>query len=266
MNQEFINTFRDYQRFDNWFLGFNPLSKLNMFFALGLTAMIVKDWRYGFSLCLFYCLLAIIIGKSKSFFKTFGVLVVLFGLFTLIIRQFSVHGSIVLFSVFGLFNVTYEALINGLDMASSLLGFSGALVLFFITTEMRDLMHSLEKHGVSHTASYVILASFQTMKDLKKNMDTIFESQKARGIETEGNIKVRIKAFFPVLGPLILGAISSTEEKSIAMDARAFSAKCKHTFLRELKPVPAYEKAVVVLIDIFFAAVLGFKLYTMFVK
>jgi len=103
------------------------------------------------------------------------------------------------------------------------------------------------------------------MKDLKKNMETIMESQKARGIETEGGIVIRVKAFFPILGPLILGAISGTEEKSIAMDARAFSAKCQHTFLRELKPVPVYEKIIVLLVNLFFAASVGFKIYTIFI-
>lgn len=264
MNQDFINSFRDYQRFDNWFLGLNPVSKLNMFFALGLTAMIARQWVFGFSLCLCYCIFAPAIGKGKAFFKPFAVVTVLFGVFIILLRQLSVHGETVLFSAFGLFNVTLEALIIGLDMASSLMGFSGAIILFFLTTEMQDLMLSLEKRGVSHTASYVILASFQTMIDLKKNMNTILESQKARGIETEGNLSVRIKAFFPVLGPLILSAISSTEEKSIAMDARAFSAKCKHTFLRELRPVPASEIILVVLIDIVFVAVVGYKLYLTF--
>jgi energy-coupling factor transporter transmembrane protein EcfT len=266
MNQDFINSFRDYQRFDNWFLSFNPISKLNIFFALGLAAMIAKQWVFGFVLCLFYCVFAAVIGKAKTFYKTFSLLALLFGVFIIILRQFSVHGETILFSVFGLFNVTQEALIIGLDMASSLLGFSGAIVLFFLTTEMQDLMLSLEKKGVSHTASYVVLASFQTMIDLKKCMDTIFESQKARGIETEGNIRVRIKAFFPVLGPLVLGAISSTEEKSIAMDARAFSAKCKHTFLRELRPIPIYEKIVISMADLLLVAVIVYRLYTLFVK
>ena len=125
-------------------------------------------------------------------------------------------------------------------------------------------MYSLEKKGASHEISYIVLASFQTIIDLKKNTSMIMESQKARGIETEGNIKNRIKAFFPILGPLVLGAISNTEEKAIAMDARAFSLKCNHTFLRELRPVPVYEKVIVILTDVFFLAIIGYKLYTMF--
>jgi energy-coupling factor transporter transmembrane protein EcfT len=127
-------------------------------------------------------------------------------------------------------------------------------------------MYSLEKKGVSHTVSYIMLASFQTIKDLKKTTNTIMESQKARGIETEGSVKNRMKAFFPVLGPLILGAISGTEEKLIAMDARAFSVECPHSFLRELRPVPFYEKIITAVVDIFALAAVAYKIFTVFAK
>ena len=43
--------------------------------------------------------------------------------------------------------------------------------------------------------------------------------------------------------------ISSTEEKSIAMDARAFSAPVSHTFLSELPPAGRREKGIVYLFD-----------------
>lgn len=264
MDKKFINSFREYQTFDNWFLAFHPLSKLNILFALGLSTMVLHVWQYGFALCIGYCLLAFLIGKGMKFLKPFSVIVLIFGFFTLIIRQFSVEGTTVLVSLFGVLPITKEALINGLNTASYLLGFSGAIILFFLTTEMRDLMYALEQKGVSHEVSYIVLASFQTITDLKKSTNVIMESQKARGIETEGSIVNRVKAFFPILGPLVLGAISSTEEKSIAMDARAFSVKCNHTFLRELRPVPFYEKLIVIVIDILFILTIVLKLYQMF--
>jgi energy-coupling factor transporter transmembrane protein EcfT len=260
MGREFAERFLEYQRFDNRFINLDPLSKMNILFALGLSGLIVREWLFGFSICLFLVVLSIVIGRGKQFLKLFAVLCVLFGVFIMAIRLFSVKGVTVLFSVFGLFDITEEALLAGLNIASSMLSFSGTIVLFFIVTEIRDLMYSLEKKGVSHSVSYIILASFQTIKDLKKNTATIMDSQKARGIETEGNVFNRIKAFFPILGPLMLGAISGTEEKLIAMDARAFSARRKNTFLRELRPVPGYEKIIVFLVDLFVLLSITYKI------
>ena len=98
--------------------------------------------------------------------------------------------------------------------------------------------------------SFVILSAFQSISDLGVNAKVIMESQKARGIETEGNVIRRIKAYIPVMGPLVLNAISSVEEKSIAMDARAFSAAGTHTYLLELPKVKGGEKALVAVVDI----------------
>jgi energy-coupling factor transporter transmembrane protein EcfT len=234
---------------------------MNILFALGFSGLVVREWQFGFSICMALIFLSICIGKGKPFLKLFSVLLVLFGVFIMVIRLFSVKGEIVLFSFFGLFNVTEEALFAGLNIASSMLSFSAAIVLFFIVTEIRDLMYALEKKGISHSVSYIILASFQTIKDLKKNTNTIMESQKARGIETEGNVLNRMKAFFPILGPLMLGAISGTEEKLIAMDARAFSVQRKNTFLRELRLVPLYEKIIVFIVDLFVVLSILFKVF-----
>ena len=39
----------------------------------------------------------------------------------------------------------------------------------------------------------------------------------------------RIKAFVPMLGPLVLSSIQQTEERVLALESRAFSAKGKKT-------------------------------------
>ena len=80
------------------------------------------------------------------------------------------------------------------------------------------------------------------------------DSQKARGIETDGNLIRRAKAYIPVMGPLVLNAITSVEEKSIAMDARAFSAPVEHSFLWDLPKPGMTEKKLVVLVDAWFIA------------
>jgi energy-coupling factor transporter transmembrane protein EcfT len=125
---------------------------------------------------------------------------------------------------------------------------------------MKDLMYALEKKGMSHVASYITLSSFQSIADLGENAKVIMESQKARGIETEGNVFKRMKAYIPVMGPLVLNAITSTEEKTIAMDARAFSAKVEHSFLCDLKPVPVWEKLLVAIFDAAFLALVVWRI------
>jgi len=243
MDTDFINSFRSYQKTGNFWLDLNPLTRLNICLAFAFSALIMMDYRYGIPLCLLICVVAALSGKFVEFIKLFGRLTLIIVVFVTIIRQIGMRtGNVTPFiNVFG-WQWYLESFIAGWNTITFILGFSGSLLLFFTTTPMRDIMYSLEQKGVSHETSYIMLASMQNIVDLKQASVTILDSQKSRGIETDGNVLVRARAFFPTLGPLLLGAIASTEEKLIAMDARAFSVKRKHTFLRELAPASSQEK------------------------
>ncbi len=243
MDTDFINRFRSYQKTGNFWLDLNPLTKLNICLAFAFSALIMLDYRYGIPLCLLCCVMAALSGKFKEFFSLYGRICLIIIVFVTVIRQIGMRtGNVTPFiNILG-WQWYLESFIAGWNTITFILGFSGCLIFFFATTPMRDLMYAFEQMGVSHETSFIMLASMQNIIDLKKASVTILESQKSRGIETDGNILVRAKAFFPTLGPLLLAAIASTEEKAIALDARAFSVKRKHTFLRELAPAGRAEK------------------------
>jgi energy-coupling factor transport system permease protein len=243
MDTEFINSFRSYQKTGNFWLDLNPVTKLHICLAFAFSALIMLNYNYGIPLCLACCLVAALSGKFKEFFQLYGKLIIIIIVFVTVIRQIGMRtGNVTPFiNIFG-WQWYLESFVVGWNTITFILGFSGSLILFFSTTPMHELMYAFEQRGMSHENSYIMLASMQNIIDLKQAAVTILESQKSRGIETEGNVFVRAKAFFPTLGPLLLGAFTSTEEKLIAMDARAFSVKRKHTFLRELAPASTNQK------------------------
>ncbi|MBR0451247.1 MAG: energy-coupling factor transporter transmembrane protein EcfT [Oscillospiraceae bacterium] len=244
MDKEFINSYNDYVDNGNAWFNLNPLSKLCICLCIGLTAVVVRRWQYGFSLCLLYCIAALLIGIFPRFIKNYFAISIILFFLTIIVRQFSMKEPdfTPFINVFG-WQWYKEPFIAALNIVSYIMGCSGALLIFFQTTEMRDIMLALENRGVTHVASYIMLSSMQSVIDMRKSAETILESQKARGIETDGNIMVRMKAFFPILGPILLSAMSGTEEKAIAMDARAFSHEGGHTYLRVLRPISKVEYA-----------------------
>lgn len=244
MDMDFVNSFKRYYKVGNFWCDLYPMTKLIICLSVALSTIVVADWRYGFAWCLFYFIFAALAGQGKKFAKVFLVLFLIIGVFLTIIREIGMRtGNVtVMFSIFG-WKWYLESFITAMNINSYMLGFAGGVLLFFETTPMRDLMYAFERLGVSHETSFIMLSSMQNIIDLKQTSVTILESQKSRGIETDGNIIVRAKAFFPTIGPLMLGAFSSTEEKSIAMDARAFSVDRKHTFIRELEPMRPFEKA-----------------------
>ncbi len=88
---------------------------------------------------------------------------------------------------------------------------------------------------MNHKAAYVFTSSLQMIDILSDNSKTIMNAQRARGVETEGNVLVRAKAFFPTLVPLVLGAVISSEEKVLTLESRGFSVQGKKTYLFNLE-------------------------------
>ena len=51
----------------------------------------------------------------------------------------------------------------------------------------------------------------------------ISESQRARGLDTEGSVWARLRATLPLVGPVVLSSLTDVEERSLALESRAFS-------------------------------------------
>ncbi|MEG2164762.1 MAG: energy-coupling factor transporter transmembrane component T [Ruthenibacterium sp.] len=82
--------------------------------------------------------------------------------------------------------------------------------------------------------AYVFMSTLQMIQVLGQNSRTIMTAQRARGVETQGNMIVRAKAFVPSLVPLILGAITNSEERVLTLESKGFDVNCKKTHLFEL--------------------------------
>lgn len=241
----------------NFILDMNPVSKANILLAAALSAFFIFNYYYAFALSLGFIGIAAAAKRFKPFISIYWKIAVCFASLLFLVRAAFTNGTEVFFQLGGI-HVTPEGIHLGLISAALVMEFSGAFILFIQITEMEELVYMLEKKGMSHTFSYIILSAFQTITDLSQSAKTIMDSQRCRGIETEGGIRKRAQAFIPVLGPLVLGAIANAEEKSIAMDARAFSAPNEHSSLLILRAVPLRERILVGVFDaVFLLIVIG---------
>ena len=253
---EFIESFRHYQKRGHWWYDFNPLCKLILVLSIGFTSMIVFRWQVGLPIFVLATIIAATTPIFKTYLKTIGVMFVLGCLLTVGVRLFVHLGDPgpVAFYLFGA-AVPVSALISCLDLVFMIEGFLGIFLAFFLTTEMRDLCSSLEQVGMSPTASFMVLSTFSSITSIKDKLETVRESQRARGIETEGNLMTRVKSVLPVLFPVIISSMTGIEDKTLAMNARAFAAKGKHTSIRLVAPPTVGEKALTALVFVVCVAV-----------
>jgi len=108
-----------------------------------------------------------------------------------------------------------------------------SLLLTFMATSPKNIVAALEEKGMSSNIGFVIISTLQIVPQMRRQSQKILDAQKSRGVEAEGNIWQRVKAYIPIIAPLILSSISQLEQRALALEARAFSAPVKKTSMIE---------------------------------
>ncbi|WP_066073322.1 energy-coupling factor transporter transmembrane component T family protein [Neobacillus soli] len=157
-------------------------------------------------------------------------------LITVVIIQgmFKPENETVLFQI-GPLTMYKEGLLYALTITLRVINIIGAFMILILTTKPSDLVESLVRKGMSPRIGYVISSVFQIIPEMMSSMGTIMDAQRARGMETEGNLLVRIKAFLPLLGPVVLGSLINTKERAMALEVRGFNSQVPKTYLYEEK-------------------------------
>jgi len=126
---------------------------------------------------------------------------------------------------------TAEGLGFALEILARIMAISGAVTLFYLTTRPADLVLDLERRGVSPSVAFVANASVQTVPAMVERAAQITAAQRARGLDTEGSPWRRVRGIVPIVGPVILGSIAEVEERTMALEARAFTRPGRRTLL-----------------------------------
>lgn len=173
------------------------------------------------------------------------------------LAAFSFTLIIVIFLIQGLFNHANETVLCtlgpvtfykegvlyatriGLNILNMLLSFG----MFVLTTSIPDLVDELEKKGFSPKFGYIINSIFQVLPQMMSTKDTITDAQRSRGMETEGSLATRMKAFLPLISPVVMSSLINTRERSIALEVRGFGRKNPKTWMED-RPKHKGDKAI----------------------
>jgi energy-coupling factor transport system permease protein len=127
---------------------------------------------------------------------------------------------------------TWSGLSFGLQTTVRFLAFSLAIGLVYLTTAIDDLLADLSRRRLGRRAVFVVGAAVQTVPRTIERAGEIVDAQRARGLDTEGRFYRRAAGIVPLAAPLILGALAEVEERTLALEARAFTAPGRPTLLR----------------------------------
>jgi energy-coupling factor transport system permease protein len=166
--------------------------------------------------------LAAVAGGLGSLVRASLFLTLPIGISVVLVSVFTRAGTTVLFQI-GPFDATVE----GVDFAGQtlvrLFAISLSIGLFVLTTQPRAFVFDLERRGVPPRFAFVAVATIEAIPTLLERANVIGESQRARGLDTEGSFRARIRGVLPLIGPVIIGSLTDVEERSLALESRAFS-------------------------------------------
>lgn len=147
-----------------------------------------------------------------------------------LVSVFTRAGTHVLFSL-GPFDATRE----GVDFAGQilvrLLAISTAIGLFGLTTDPRAFVFDLERRGLSPRFAFVAGSTIEAVPSMVTRAGVIQAAQRARGLDTEGSLARRLRGVLPLVAPVVLSSLTEVEERSLALEVRAFGRPGRRALL-----------------------------------
>ncbi len=118
-----------------------------------------------------------------------------------------------------------RALTVGSQITAILLGF----LLILVSVHPGRLVDALLERRVSFSVGYLLAATLQSVPRLRDRASTILDAQRCRGLSVTGSLWRRVRAVVPLAVPLVLGALAEVDERAIALEVRAASARVRRT-------------------------------------
>jgi energy-coupling factor transport system permease protein len=138
-----------------------------------------------------------------------------------LVSVFTRAGTIVLFTI-GPFDATVEGVDFAIQTVLRLFAISTAISLFGMTTDPRAFVYDLERRGLSPRFAFVAAATVEAVPAMVARAGVIAAAQRARGLDTEGSVAARARGFLPLIVPVVLSSLTEVEERSLALEVRAF--------------------------------------------
>ena len=215
----------------------DPISKLFYILAVIAVPVIIPTMKTAL-ICLAVSIVLLLLGRVlKKVIPMIGFIILILLSILVIQGLFKAENETPLFQL-GSLTFYKEGFYYALGISIRVINIMIAFAILILTTKPSDLIETLVRKGLSPRIGYVLSSVLQIIPQMQATMGTITDAQRARGMETEGKLIVRLKAFIPLIGPVVMSSLTNTRERSMALEVRGFNSKAKKTFLNEENKKP----------------------------
>ncbi|HHV08288.1 MAG TPA: energy-coupling factor transporter transmembrane protein EcfT [Firmicutes bacterium] len=131
--------------------------------------------------------------------------------------------------------VTVGGLLYGLTLFLRILTMVISSSIVTLTTPLDDFLQLMQILHIPYELSFIITTGIRFVPTMERKASLVLDAQRARGalIETGGMVQ-RIKAYVPIMVPLIVDSIRMSENLACAMLNRGFGATRKWQSFKKL--------------------------------
>jgi energy-coupling factor transport system permease protein len=116
-----------------------------------------------------------------------------------------------------------EGLRFSLLISSRLFVFMISLLVVVTTTHPKKLTIALTDWGMPNKLSYVFLSAIQFVPQMRKRARAILDAQRARGLDTNANLRSRFRSFLALMSPLLISMLITAQTRALALESRGFT-------------------------------------------
>jgi energy-coupling factor transport system permease protein len=210
---------------DTWVHRLDPRTKMFLLIGAFVLAFIFLDPIYE----LVVLALVLIFGymaKSLENLRRIWFILLAVGLLTTVLWSLVGSGKTPLF----LF-VELESVLYGLSIAIRIDTTIIVGVIFLSTTRNEEVAIGLVKLGIPYRFAFAVTTALRLVPTIASTGYTISQAQRSRGLDLDsGNIIQRTRKYVPLLVPVFVTTIRSTNVFSMALESKGFGAGGKRTF------------------------------------
>jgi energy-coupling factor transport system permease protein len=139
--------------------------------------------------------------------------------------------------VFGNYSLlTLDGIIYGITLGLRFVSLMLASTIFSLTTKPRDFLVAMRRIHVPFTLTFMVNIALRFIPDIRDKAKDVMLAQTARGLELEkGSIVTKIRAFLPMLLPLLINYLLMARTSAVALETRAFRYKQQRTYMHTRK-------------------------------
>lgn len=217
-----------------------PITKLWMAVSISLAVIFFHNVIFSMAVLL----VSVVFILTEKYYLEFKI--VAFTIITLALSMFLINGTLNPVGVTPAFTLPLvnwvfhkEGLEYALTYFQRIAPLMACLFLLFRTMNMTDLGVAMNESGLSYRSSFIFISTFQLLPILNKEMNQIMDAQRARGLDTDGNILKRAGAFIPVMVPVVSNSIMKIQQQATALETKGFNSKSEKTVYRDLEKTHA---------------------------